>query len=104
MCSGVSFFFGRSVNAPFLHDTRRFRLCRLDPREFRHVAPSTDAVHTVELPASHLKERSENTAIAAAPDDTRSLLHTPCSLRWGSGSTCAVWPLIGLPPFAPVLG
>lgn len=70
------FFLLPEVNAPFLHDTRRFRLCSLDPREFRHVTLSADTVPTVELPASHLKEMSENTTIAAAPDDTRGLLHT----------------------------
>jgi hypothetical protein len=70
------FFLRPAVTAPFLHDARRFRLCSLDPRKFRHVAPCGDAVHTVELPASHLKEMIKNTTIAAAPDDTRGLPHT----------------------------
>jgi len=70
------FFLRPEVNAPFLHDTRRFRLCSLDPREFPHVATSADVVPTVELPASHFKEMSENTTSAATPDDTCGLLHT----------------------------
>jgi len=70
-------FLRPAVNAPFLHDTRRCRLCSLNHREFSHVATSAAAVYTVELPASHFKEMRENTTNAAAPDDTWGLLHVP---------------------------
>jgi len=60
------------------------------------VAPCGDAVHTVELPASHLKEMIENTTLPPRLM-TPAACSTRRSLRWGSGSTCAVWPLIGLP-------
>jgi hypothetical protein len=91
-------------------------------------------VHTVELPAAHLKEMIENTTIAAAPDDARGLLHTPLfvlgerehlrgvasdwtpTLLWDFARHCHrhLWRTVSLhdyhprksqlPPFAPVLG